>query len=41
MNYFEPYTRSKNKRKVELDLPNFATRLDLEKCHRCSYNRLC
>lgn len=31
MNYFEPYTRSKNKRKVELDLPNYVPKSDIKR----------
>ena len=31
MSYFpEPYTRSKNKTKVELDLSNYSTKFDLK-----------
>ena len=36
MSYFpEPYTRSQNKIKVELDLSNYATKSDLKKHSRC------
>ena len=36
MSYFpEPYTRSQNKIKVELDLSNYATKSDLKKYSRC------
>ena len=30
MSYFSPYSRSKNKIEVELDLPNYAKKPDLK-----------
>ena len=30
MSYFSPYSYSKNKTEVELDLPNYATKSDLK-----------
>ena len=36
MSYFpEPYTRSKNKIKVRLDLSNYVTKSDFKKSCRC------
>ena len=30
MSYFPPYSHSKNKTKLELDIPNYATKSDLK-----------
>ena len=30
MSYFPPYSHSKNKTKLELDFPNYATKSDLK-----------
>ena len=42
MSYFpQPYIHSKNKIRIELDLPNYATASDLKKCKRCRYIKIC
>ena len=42
MSYFsEPYTHSKNKIKVQLELPNYVTKSDLKKRNGRLYIRFC
>ena len=41
MSYFPPYSHSKSKIEVELDLYNYATKFELKKCNRCSFITIC